>query len=106
MARLCTICTHPERGAIEAAMLGGELFVLDYREGSIHVLDPLTQKLHRTLPIDSRYGIHIGGGLASTSYPNRLYIADAFDTGLPRTGSAYAAAQQAFQSPDIRAENS
>lgn len=65
----------------DVTILGDELFVLDYREGSIHVLDPVTRRLHHTLQIASRYGIHIGGGLASASYPSRLYIADAFDTG-------------------------
>ncbi|MBI1827807.1 MAG: hypothetical protein HYR83_15655 [Planctomycetes bacterium] len=65
----------------DATMLGDELFVLDYREGSIHVVDPVMRRLHHTLPIASRYGIHIGGGLASASYPNRLYLADAFGAG-------------------------
>jgi len=65
----------------DATMLGGELFALDYREGTIHVLDPISRQLHRTLPIASRYGVRLGGGLASASYPNRLYVADAFGTG-------------------------
>lgn len=65
----------------DATTLEGELFLLDYREGSIHVVDASSQQYLRSLPIGAMHGIHAAGGLASASYPNRLYLGDAFNDG-------------------------
>jgi hypothetical protein len=64
----------------DAVMLGGELFLLDFRDRTVHVIDPGNQRFIRTLRIGSINGITIGGGLAALAGPNRLYVADAFNT--------------------------
>ena len=65
----------------DSVMLGGELFLLDFRARSVHVLDPVGQRVMRTLRVGSNHGITTGGGLAALAGPNRLYVADAFNTG-------------------------
>ena len=65
----------------DSVMLGGELFLLDFRARSVHVLDPVEQRVMRTLRVGSNHGITTGGGLAALAGPNRLYVADAFNTG-------------------------
>jgi len=64
----------------DATMLDGELYLLDYRGRSVHVIDPVYQRFTRTLRLGSSSGITVGGGLAALAGPNRLYVADAFGT--------------------------
>ncbi|UCC32729.1 MAG: hypothetical protein JSU86_10680 [Phycisphaerales bacterium] len=64
----------------DATMLDGELYLLDYRGRSVHVIDPIYQRFTRTLRLGSSSGITVGGGLAALAGPDRLYVADAFDT--------------------------
>lgn len=64
----------------DATMLDGELYLLDYRDRSVHVIDPIYQRFTRTLWLGSSSGITVGGGLAALVGPDRLYVADAFGT--------------------------
>ena len=64
----------------DAVMLGGELFLLDYRNRSVHVIDPIGRRLLRTLHVGHLNGMTIAGGLAALAGPDRLYVADAFNT--------------------------
>ncbi len=64
----------------DVAMLGGELFIMDYRTRSLHVIDPVARMLKRTLAVGRDHQITIGGGLAALAGPPRLYAADAFNT--------------------------
>lgn len=64
----------------DATMLGGEMYLLDYRQRRVHVVDPFEPRYLRSLSLGTMHGITIGGGLASLSGPNRLYVADAFNT--------------------------
>jgi hypothetical protein len=64
----------------DATMLGGEMYLLDYRQRRIHVMDPFEPRYLRSLALGTMHGITIGGGLAALSGPNRLYVADAFNT--------------------------
>lgn len=61
--------------------LGGKLFLLDYLDDAIHVLDVATGRFECTVPVGDRSGVSISGGLAVLTGPNRLYAADAFNTG-------------------------
>ncbi|MDO8632670.1 MAG: hypothetical protein Q7R41_19480, partial [Phycisphaerales bacterium] len=63
-----------------ATMLGGEMYLLDYRQRRVHVVDPFEPRYSRSLALGTMHGITIGGGLASLSGPNRLYVADAYNT--------------------------
>jgi hypothetical protein len=65
----------------DAVMLGGELFLMDFFDNRLHVIDPIEPRLLRTLPVGAINGIRISGGMAALSKPNRLYVADAFGTG-------------------------
>jgi len=60
--------------------LGGKLFLLDYIDDAIHVLDAATGRFECTVPVGDRGGVSISGGLAALTGPNRLYAADAFHT--------------------------
>jgi hypothetical protein len=64
----------------DATMLGGELYLLDYRRRQVHVMDPFAPQYLRSLSLGSMHDITIGGGLAALAGPNRLYVADAFNT--------------------------
>jgi len=64
----------------DATMLGGEMYLLDYRQRRVHVVDPFGPRYIRSLDLGAMHGITIGGGLAALAGPNRLYVADAFDT--------------------------
>ena len=66
----------------DAVMLGGELFLLDFYNQALHVIDPVAGRYLRSMPVRSMNGVTtIGGGLAALAGPNRLYVADAFNTG-------------------------
>lgn len=65
----------------DAVMLGGELFLLDYMNRQIHVVEPHSRSFSRSFHIDSDVITSIGGGLAALAGPNRLYVSDAFNTG-------------------------
>jgi hypothetical protein len=64
----------------DAVMLADTLYVLDLRQQSIHAVDPQGRFVKRTFPVGNQHGITIGGGLAALAAPNRLFVADAFDT--------------------------
>jgi|GEM_PF-2516276 len=66
----------------DAVTLGDELFLLDFYDRAIHVIDPVAARFLRSMPVHSANGRPtVGGGLAALAGPNRLYVADAFDTG-------------------------
>lgn len=83
----------------DAVMFHGELFILDYADRAVHVLDPTGQRFLRTLPIRSTHGLTIGGGLAVLADPDLLYIADAFNTGLIYEVSTTDGALRGLMSP-------
>jgi hypothetical protein len=64
----------------DATMLDGLLYLLDYREDSVHVIDPINERFITSLEVGFKNGISIAGGLAALAGPNRLYVADAFKT--------------------------
>jgi len=77
----------------DAVTLGDELYLLDFYDRAIHVIDPVAARFLRSMPVHSATRRPpIGGGLAALAGPNRLYVADAFDTGdiyevSPQTGA-------------------
>ncbi|MCH8252907.1 MAG: hypothetical protein IID36_10690, partial [Planctomycetes bacterium] len=80
----------------DAAVMGDELFVTDYMDRAVHVFDLTEETNARTLDLGLANGITIGGGLAAMAAPPRLYVADAFNTGVifevhPQTGAIVAA---------------
>ena len=64
----------------DAAVMAGELFLLDYRYGSIHVMDPASRRFLRTMEVGHQNGVTLAGGLAALPNPERLYVADAFNS--------------------------
>ena len=66
----------------DAVMLGGELFLMDFFDNRLHVIDPVEPRLLRTLSVGAINGIRIPGGMGARSKPNRRYVAAAFGTGL------------------------
>jgi hypothetical protein len=65
----------------DIAMLAGQLYLLDFFERSIHVIDAAAGQSVRTLRAGPINGITLGGGLAALDGPNRLYVSDAFNSG-------------------------
>ncbi|UCE60177.1 MAG: pre-peptidase C-terminal domain-containing protein [Phycisphaerales bacterium] len=75
----------------DAVMLAGELFLLDFYDRSVHVIDPQAGHTQRTLRVGALNGITTSGGLGALAGPDRLYVSDAFNTGKiyevdPQTG--------------------
>lgn len=60
--------------------LGGKLFLLDYGESAIHVMNSADGQYVCTMPVGEINGISLSGGLASLAAPARLFAADAFDS--------------------------
>jgi len=60
--------------------LGGKLFLLDYGESAIHVMNSADGQYVCTIPVGEINGISLAGGLASLAAPARLFAADAFDS--------------------------
>jgi outer membrane protein assembly factor BamB len=57
------------------AVLGGLVFLLDYGDSDIHVFDPRSDAIVRTLDVDAANpGLELGGGLAAISAPDRLLV--------------------------------
>ncbi len=65
----------------DLAMLGGHLFVTDLLDQSVHEIDPTIVTALRTIDVGTLNDIRLTGALASLSCPDRLYLADAVDTG-------------------------
>ncbi len=88
----------------DATMLGGEMYLLDYRQRRVHIVDPFEPRYVRSLALGAMHGITIGGGLASLAGPRRLYVADAFNTRsiyevYPATGALTASLPQTDNRP-------
>ncbi len=65
----------------DITILASQLYLLDFFQRSIHVIDPAAGKSLRTLNPGPMNGITMGGGLAALDRPNRLYVSDAFNSG-------------------------
>jgi hypothetical protein len=66
----------------DAAMLAGELFLLDLPAQRVHVFDPVERHYLRTLLMQAPNPITLAGGMAALAGPGRLYIAEAFNDGV------------------------
>ncbi len=65
----------------DAVMLGGELYLMDFHQSTIHVIDPVAARTIRRLRIGAVNGVTVAGGLAALSGVDRLYAGDAFNSG-------------------------
>jgi streptogramin lyase len=65
----------------DIATLNGSVYLCDVFDRSLHELDPQTLQAVRTIDVGTLNGVALSGALASLAHPNRLYVADAFETG-------------------------
>ena len=65
----------------DLAVLSGQIYLTDLLERSLHELDPLTLHVLRTIPVGAINDITLSGATAALAHPNRIYLADAFDSG-------------------------
>ena len=63
----------------DALAFGGKLYLLDYMDRAVHLVDRAAARWTDSINFDD---FTIGGGLAALNHPPRLFVADAFNTGL------------------------